>query len=76
MEFPAGPVGAIFNADAGRGQGIADGVGPGEVFAAFLGTTIDKIDNSNFKKTHNLFKEVGAATLNHSGRPPKLYQLN
>ena len=48
-----------------------------EVFAAFLGTTIDKIDNSNFKKTHNhLFKEVGAATLNHSGRPPKLYQLN
>lgn len=32
LEFPAGPLGAIFNADAGRGQGIADGVGPGEVF--------------------------------------------
>ena len=37
----------------------------------------DKIDNSNFKKTHNhLFKEVGTASLQHSGRPPKLFKLN
>lgn len=48
-----------------------------EVFAAFLGTTLDKIDNSNFKKTHNhLFKEVGTVSLQHSGRPPKLFKLN
>lgn len=48
-----------------------------EVFATFIGTTPDKIDNSNFKKTHHhLFREVGTATLPHSGRPPKLYRLN
>lgn len=47
-----------------------------EVFATFLGTEPDRIDNSNFKKTHrHLFKEVGTAVLKYSGRPPKLFQL-
>lgn len=48
-----------------------------EVYAAFLQTSADQIDNSNFKKTHQrLFREVGTASMKHSGRPPKLFQLN
>lgn len=47
-----------------------------EVFAPFLKTQPEQIDNSNFKKTHrHLFQEVGTATLKHSGRPPKLFRL-
>lgn len=47
-----------------------------EVYAIFLKTTVDKIDNSNFKKTHkNIFEEVGTASTNRSGRPPKIFKL-
>lgn len=47
-----------------------------EVYASFLQTTADQIDNSNFKKTHQkLFNEVGTATTKRSGRPPKLFTL-
>ena len=47
-----------------------------EVYATFRQTTVDQIDNSNFKKTHQkLFKEVGTAATKRSGRPPKLFKL-
>lgn len=47
-----------------------------EVYAIFLQTTVEKIDNSNFKKTHRkIFKEVGTAATKRSGRPPKLFKL-
>ena len=47
-----------------------------EVYAIFLKTTVDKIDNSNFKKTHkNIFEEVGTASTKRSGRPPKIFKL-
>lgn len=47
-----------------------------EVFAIFHRTTVDQIDNSNFKKTHRkLFKEVGTAAAKGSGRPPKIFKL-
>ena len=36
----------------------------------------NKIDNSNFKKTHkNIFEEVGTASTKRSGRPPKIFKL-
>ena len=45
-----------------------------EVYAPFLMTTANAIDNSNFKKTHQqLFIEVGTAHgRTRSGWPPKL----
>lgn len=47
-----------------------------EVFAIFHQTSVDRIDNSNFKKTHRkLFKEVGTAAAKGSGRPPKIFKL-
>lgn len=47
------------------------------VFAAFLQLPIDKIDNSNFKKTHqHLFQEVGTSNCRYKGRPAKLYHLS
>lgn len=48
-----------------------------EVYAPFLRTTVEQIDNSNFKKTHGrLFAEAGVVEKpKHSGRPPKLYKL-
>ncbi|MEO3721295.1 NrtR DNA-binding winged helix domain-containing protein [Lacticaseibacillus paracasei] len=48
-----------------------------EVYAPFLMTTANAIDNSNFKKTHQqLFIEVGTAhDRTRSGRPPKLFKL-
>ncbi|ADX70431.1 NUDIX hydrolase [Lactobacillus helveticus] len=47
-----------------------------EVYAIFRQTSVDKIDNSNFKKTHKkIFKEVGTASAKRSGRPPKLFKL-
>lgn len=47
-----------------------------EVYAIFLKTTVDKIDNSNFKKTHKkIFEEVGTASTKRSGRPPKIFKL-
>lgn len=48
-----------------------------EVYAPFFQTTVDEIDNSNFRKTHgSLFTELGVQKNYHkSGRPPKLYCL-
>ena len=48
-----------------------------EVYAPFFQTSVDKIDNSNFRKTHGfLFTELGVQKNFHkSGRPPKLYCL-
>lgn len=47
-----------------------------EVYAIFLKTTVDKIDNSNFKKTHKkIFEEAGTASTKRSGRPPKIFKL-
>ncbi len=47
-----------------------------EVYAPFLKTQAERIDNSNFKKNHQkFFEEVGTATRQHSGRPPKLFKL-
>ncbi|MST86105.1 NUDIX hydrolase [Lactobacillus porci] len=48
-----------------------------EVYAPFFQTTVDKIDNSNFRKTHGFFlTETGVQKNYHkSGRPPKLYRL-
>ncbi len=47
-----------------------------EVYAIFRQTSVDKIDNSNFKKTHKkIFKEVGTSSVKHSGRPPKIFKL-
>ncbi|MQS76352.1 NUDIX hydrolase [Lactobacillus halodurans] len=46
-----------------------------KVYAVFLKEPVEKIDNSNFRKTHgHLFSEVG---IEHgkSGRPAKLYKL-
>lgn len=48
-----------------------------EVYAPFFQTTVDEIDNSNFRKTHgSLFTELGVQKNYHkSGRPPKIYCL-
>lgn len=48
-----------------------------EVYAPFMQTSVEKIDNSNFRKTHGfLFEELGTLKNYHkSGRPPKLYRL-
>lgn len=47
-----------------------------EVYAVLKRTRVDRIDNSNFRKTHgHLFNEVGVAHVPGSGRPAKIYQL-
>lgn len=46
------------------------------VYAHFLKTEVNDIDNSNFKKTHQkFFEEVGKATQKGPGRPASLYVL-
>ncbi|WP_382385126.1 NUDIX domain-containing protein [Ligilactobacillus acidipiscis] len=46
------------------------------VYAPFLKTKLERIDNSNFKKTHGkLFEEIGTATTKKRGRPANLYCL-
>ncbi|GBG94455.1 NUDIX family hydrolase [Ligilactobacillus salitolerans] len=46
------------------------------VYAPFLKTTMEHIDNSNFKKTHGkLFEETGTVESRHRGRPANLYRL-
>lgn len=47
-----------------------------EVYALFTKTSVAKIDNSNFRKTHaQLFTEIGFEHSPKSGRPAKLYKL-
>lgn len=46
------------------------------VYAPFLKTKIERIDNSNFKKTHSkLFESAGTALRSGRGRPANLYRL-
>lgn len=47
------------------------------VYASFLMTKLEAIDNSNFKKTHgHLFEEIGTANQQRPGRPAKLFRLH
>ncbi|MFT8907342.1 MAG: NUDIX domain-containing protein [Lentilactobacillus diolivorans] len=46
------------------------------VYSPFLKTPVNKIDNSNFKKSHNkLFTDMGTTTENRPGRPARVYKL-
>lgn len=46
------------------------------VYAPFLKTRLEQIDNSNFKKTHGkLFVEAGTVTAKKRGRPARVYRL-
>ena len=46
------------------------------IYATFLQTKLEKIDNSNFKKTHgHLLAEEGTASAKRPGRPAILFKL-
>ena len=46
------------------------------VYAPFLQTKMEQIDNSNFTKTHSkLFEETGISVSKKRGRPAKVYRL-
>lgn len=46
------------------------------VYAPFMQTKMELIDNSNFKKTHSkLFEETGTVSAKKRGRPANLYRL-
>lgn len=46
------------------------------VYASFWQTHLEKIDNSNFKKTHShLFDEIGTSSSKRPGRPATLFRL-